>query len=72
MDDSEVDVRSLLGAPKVEFGAEAAPADYYISGYGREIRPVTGRVLIYRRADMIFYVWIDEEGKVEHTYRGTS
>jgi len=70
--DSEESVRAALGAPYCEYEAESALSDYYIGGYGRGQRAVTGKVLIYQGEYMIFYVWIAREGKVEDRFVGTS
>ena len=70
--DTEKSVRAILGAPFREYSRKSAPADYYVSGYRHQARAITERVLIYLGADMVFYVWIDRDGRVEGTFRGTS
>ena len=70
--DSEQSVRSALGSPYREYRLESAPPEYYVSGYARRERPITGKVLIYLGADMVFYVWLDRTGYVEETFAGTS
>jgi len=45
--DTEADVRQLLGEPRYEYEASSAPADYYVEGWGRKERPITGKVLVY-------------------------
>ena len=65
-------VRSRLGDPFRQYVRETVPVDYYIPGYERKEREVTGKVLIYRGADMVLYIWFDEEGHVEETFRGIS
>lgn len=70
--DSEESVRGALGAPYREYDPESAPPDYYVSGYARRERPITGKVLIYLGKDMVFYVWLDQAGHVEETFAGTS
>lgn len=68
---SETEVRGLLGKPHREYD-EGAPADYYVSGYARKERRISGKVLIYMGADLVLYVWIDKQGKVEEVFRGGS
>ncbi len=68
---TEAEVRTRLGAPYREHGPNG-PANYYEPGYAREERPITGKVLIYRAKDMVFYVWIGRDGKVEYTFYGGS
>jgi hypothetical protein len=70
--DSEAHVRQILGAPGRAYDKATAPPDYYVDGWQRPEREITNKVLIYFGADMVFYVWIDEEGKVEETFRGGS
>ena len=69
---TEAEVIRLLGKPQQVFESGTAPEDYYVSGYARRERAITGKVLIYRGADMVLYVWIDPQGKVEETFRGVS
>ena len=70
--DSESEVRETLGEPYREFSGDSSPEDYYVRGYGRKERAITGKVLVYLSADMLLYVWIDEEGIVEDIFRGVS
>ena len=65
--DSESRVRELLGEPLHEHKKDSAPANYYISGYGRKERPITGKALIYLDVDLILYVYLDSHGRVEET-----
>ena len=66
--DTESRIRDLLGEPLHEYTKEAAPEDYYVSGYGRKERPITGKVLIYLgKIDLILYVYFDPHGRVEET-----
>lgn len=44
--DDQIAVRSLLGEPDREYSKEAAPHDYYVSGYAVPDRSITGCVLI--------------------------
>jgi len=70
--DTEAKVRASLGTPRYEYDAASAPADYYIEGYGKPDRGITGRVLIYLERDLVLYVWIDADGRVEEMMRGVS
>lgn len=66
--DSEARIRELLGSPLHEYTKDAAPEDYYVSGYGRKERPITGKVFIYMgKVDLILYVYFDPQGRVEET-----
>jgi len=70
--DSEADVIEKLGEPALTYGGETAPADYYVSGWARKERPITGKVCIYMRKDLILYIWLDGEGRVEDMFIGGS
>lgn len=70
--DSEARVRETLGTPYQEFIAQSAPEDYYLAGYGKKARAITGKVLIYRGGDLVNYVWIDKDGLVEDMFIGRS
>jgi len=70
--DSETKVRDLLGPPIFEYTLENAPADYRVSGYGQPSRGITGKVLIYLKADLVLYVWIDKNGRVEEKFVAVS
>jgi len=65
-------VKAMLGEPAREYSTEQGSNGYYVQGYGHKNRVVTGGVLIYLDADMVFYVWIDKRGYVEDTFLGTS
>ncbi len=65
-------VRRILGNPAQEYTRDSAPEDYYISGYRRRERAISKRVLIYRGADLVFYVWFDENERVEELFVGGS
>lgn len=69
---TEARVRGMLGAPFREHGARTAPDVYCVSGYSCERRDVRGKLLIYKRAEPILYVFIDVDGVVEHTFVGGS
>ncbi|HNQ21799.1 MAG TPA: hypothetical protein PKK06_01765 [Phycisphaerae bacterium] len=70
--DTEARVVELLGEPNKQYERDGAPADYYIEGYGRRKRPITAKVLIYLGADMVFYIWLDADGRVEEVFQGVS
>lgn len=70
--DSEGSVRRLLGEPYREYRVETAPADYYLSGYARRERSISNRVLIYVAADLVLYVWIAADDRVEELFTGSS
>lgn len=65
-------VLSELGHPLRQYTAASGPHDYYVSGYGRKERPISHRVLIYMAKDMILYVWIDVNERVEEVFVGVS
>jgi hypothetical protein len=69
---SEQDVTQRLGEPYRMYTAADAPSNYYVEGYAREERPISGKVLIYMGTDSIAYVYIDKTGKVEHVFVGGS
>jgi hypothetical protein len=68
--DQEVEVRRRLGQPTYEYSEEPENGNYYVPGYGKHVRPITGKVLIYREFDLVFYVWIDPGGLVEGVFIG--
>ena len=70
--DTEAMARGLLGAPYRELVVKDAPKDYYIPGYRKREREITNRVLIYLSADMVLYLWIDGDGRVEDRFIGVS
>ncbi|MFO0973544.1 MAG: hypothetical protein U1A27_08920 [Phycisphaerae bacterium] len=65
-------VVAKLGRPLRDIAAAEAPADYYLSGYGCKRRPITGRVMLYSKADLVLYVWFDRAGRVEDTFMASS
>lgn len=69
---TEVEVRRLIGAPIKEYVRDEAPDDYRIEGYGRPDRSITGKVLIYLATDLVLYVWLDANGRVEETFVASS
>jgi len=70
--DTEESIRASLGSPYRAYTLDSAPIDYYISGYRWRERQITNRVLIYMGADMVLYVWIDRNGRVEDMFSGGS
>ncbi len=70
--DNEEAVKAKLGSPFREYSRDSAPIDYYIPGYRRRERQITNRVLIYMGADMVLYLWIDRNGRVEDMFSGVS
>lgn len=65
-------VRSKLGSPYKEFERNSAPENYYVSGYRHKVRPISLKVLIYMGNDLILYLWIDKNGRVEDMFSGGS
>jgi len=65
---SEERVRELLGPPRYEYDAVTAPEAYYVPGFGRKERTITGKVFIYfGGGDLVLYVYVSPEGRVEET-----
>lgn len=69
---SEADVRSMLGPPIKAYDASSAPVDYRIDGYGQPSRAIGHRVLIYFGADMVLYLWMDQNNCVEEKFQAVS
>lgn len=72
---TEAEIRQTFGAPARI--AKAGEAVGYIPGYSHADRPVTGKLLIYPPAsgpidppDVVLYVYIDREGRVEQSVIG--
>ncbi len=63
-------VRIALGPPRFSYNADDAPPNYYVDGYARRERPISGRVFIYQQADLICYIWFDQSGLVEEVFIG--
>jgi len=69
----EADVRARLGEPSWLYEAGTAPEDYYVTGYTYQRREISSKVLIYFGGmDMIVYVYLDRDGRVEHVFIGGS
>jgi outer membrane protein assembly factor BamE (lipoprotein component of BamABCDE complex) len=69
---TEAYVRETLGDPLFTYEKETAPEDYYVKGYSFKKRDITHRVLIYKKAEPICYVYIDTTGVVEDVFVGGS
>lgn len=70
--DTDASVREKLGKPYREYRRETAPHRYYVPGYRFREREITEAVLIYMGADLVLYVWINKEGRVEDKFIGVS
>jgi hypothetical protein len=66
------EIRGLLGEPRWQYPALISPAEYCLSGYGCQDRPVSGAVYLYMGADMVLYVRFDAAMRVEATFVGGS
>ena len=70
---TEPEVIRLLGAdPAHRYQRDDAPIDYYVEGWDRRERAITGKVLIFKLGAPICYVWFDEQGRVEDYFVGGS
>jgi hypothetical protein len=70
---SEPEVIRLLGEdPAYRYKRDGGPQDYYVEGWARRERPITGSVLIFMFGEPICYVWLDEQGRVEDFFVGGS
>jgi hypothetical protein len=65
-------IRSLGKEPAYRYHRDNAPADYYVKGWERRERPITGSVLIFMFGETICYVWFDERGRLEDFILGGS
>lgn len=70
--DPEARVLSLLGKPFRVFDKATAPSNYYVSGYQFKRRSISGKVLIYSRKDLVYYIWIGPTSVVEDLFIGGS
>jgi hypothetical protein len=70
--DTEEQVLSTLGNPIKCITAQNASDVYYVEGYRKKSRSITSKVLIYMERDLIFYIWIGRDDRVEDTFIGTS
>ncbi len=69
---TEEDVVELLGQPYKVYQATDAPDDYYVEGYSRKERRITGKVFIYIASEPIAYIYFDHDNKVEEVFVGGS
>jgi hypothetical protein len=70
---TEADVIRALGAePDLRYTKNDAPSDYYVVGWERRERPITGSVLIFAFGEPICYAWFDEHGHLEDSFVGGS
>jgi hypothetical protein len=70
---TEPEVIRLLGeTPAYRYERGDAPADYYVEGWARRERSITGSVLIFVLGEPICYVWLDQHGRVEDFFIGGS
>ena len=70
---AEKQVRELLADHLSPVVAVPSMENYYIDGYSRREREITGKCLIYfGKYDAICYVYLDKDGKVEEVYIGGS
>lgn len=63
-------VAQILGPPDLEYTAENVPENYYWPGYRFKRRPVSGKVLIYKRLVFVAYIYLSVEGTVEEVFTG--
>jgi hypothetical protein len=67
------EVITALGEnPRHDYTRATAPSNYYVTGWSRRERPITGRVLIFFFGEPICYAWFDEAGKLEDFFVGGS
>ena len=69
---TEREVVLLLGKEPLAYDRETAPANYYVDGWAFKQRPITHRVLIFFFGELICYVWLDAQGRVEDFFVGGS
>ena len=70
---TESEVIDALGEqPAFRYERESAPVDYYVSGWARREREISGSVLIFKFGEPICYVWFDLEGRAEDYFVGGS
>ena len=70
---SEGHVIARLGFPDIRYQNENAPKAYYVKGYSRRERAITGKVFIYfgqKSGMVVSYVYIDARGKYESMFIG--
>lgn len=59
------EVVGRLGPPDLQYSAESAPENYYVTGYAYKRRPITNMVYIYILTEPIGYVYFDRDERVE-------
>ena len=69
---TDTEVLAALGQPTKIYEKATAPAEYYVSGYNFERRPITNKVFIYVHGEIIGYVYFDAANRVEYVYVGGS
>lgn len=69
---SESAVLDLLGPPYRRHDRADGVADYHVSGFARPNRDIAARVLIYMEKDMVLYVYLDHQGRMEDVFIGGS
>jgi hypothetical protein len=65
----------LLGTPIESYTAAQSPKDFAKTdwgGYQAPEREISGEVLIYSSGDIVVYVFLDPQGKVEEFRTGSS
>lgn len=70
--DTAESVIQRLGEPYRTVCCSEGNEDYYITGYGYKRRPISNRVLIYLKSDLVLYVWLDADDRVEETFVANS
>ena len=68
--DERADVERKLGPPMR--ACSCAEGGCFESGYERPERCDATEMLVYLRADLVFYVFLDQDGKVVATFLGGS
>ena len=64
------DIRSLGNEPRHSYSKDTAPGDYYLKGWERRERPITGSVLIFMLQGTVCYVWFDAQGLLKDDFVG--
>lgn len=66
--DTAESVIQRLGEPFRTVSRSEGNEDYYLKAYGYKRRPISNRVLIYTKSDLVLYVWLDADDRVEETF----